>query len=405
MSAPLLAIDRVEPVRERTADVKRALVVVLVIVLLAVGGGAAWFFGIRNHRNTLVLNGTVEVQEIRLGSKIGGRVKTVSVREGETVKAGQELVRFDTPELDAQRFQLQAKLRSAEADLLKARRGPRPEEKAEAKAAVQVAEAKLEKMTKGWREEEKRQAKSESEAAETDLIQTKSEFERVDKLFKSGPGVAVTRSEWDLARALKDRAQKRYDAAMAHYDMIMNGNRPEDIAEMTAEVARAKAKLELLENGTREEDIAMAEANVAEIKARLTEVEANLREAIVVAPSAAVVEVLSVRPGDLVPPNQPVIRILRDDDLWVKVFVPETDLGKVKLNQNVDVTVDAFPGRRLPGTIDQIANVSEFTPRNIQSIDERKHQVFAIKVRVDNQEGIFKSGMAAEVTIPLNQGP
>jgi len=376
-----------------------------VIALLAVGGGAAWFFGIRNHRNSLVLNGTVEVQEVRLGSKIGGRVKSISVREGQTVKAQQELVRFDTPELDTQRVQLQAKLRAAEADLLKARRGPRAEEKAEAKAAVQVAEAKLEKMNKGWREEEKRQAKSEAEAAEADLVQTKSEFERVDKLFKSSPGVAVSRSEWDLARALKDRAQKRYDAAMAHYDMIMNGNRPEDIAEMTAEVARSKAKSDLLENGTREEDIAMAEANVAEIKAKLAEVETNLREAIVLAPSPAVVEVLSVRPGDLVPPNQPVIRILRDDDLWVKVFVPETDLGKVKLGQEVEVTVDAFPGRRMPGTIDQIANVSEFTPRNIQSIDERKHQVFVIKVRVDNRDGIFKSGMAAEVTIPLIKEP
>ena len=85
--------------------------------------------------------------------------------------------------------------------------------------------------------------------------------------------------------------------------------------------------------------------------------------------------------------------------------VPETELGKVKLGQEVEVTNDAYPGRRFPGVIDQIANASEFTPRNVQSADERHHQVFAIKVRVDNREGVFKSGMAAEVFVPLAGGP
>ncbi|HEY1379747.1 MAG TPA: efflux RND transporter periplasmic adaptor subunit [Gemmataceae bacterium] len=385
---------------------KKVLTGIVVVGVLAAAGGAAWLLGpFRNHRTTLVLPGTVEIQEVRLGSKVGGRVKSVSVREGDRVTAGQELVRFETPELDTQREQLQAKLRAAEADLLKARRGPRPEEKAEAKAAVESAEARLQRLQNGWREEEKRQAKNEAEAADADLVQTKAEFERIDRLSRTGGGVVVTRSEWDTARAAKDRAQRRYDAAMAHYDMLMNGSRPEDIAEAAAEVARAKAKSDLLEHGTREEDIALAEANVADIKGRLAEVEVNRREAVVVAPGPAVVNVLAVRAGDLVPPNQPVVRILRDDDLWVKVFVPETELGKVRLNQPVEVTVDAYPGRPLPGSIDQIASVSEFTPRNVQSVDERKHQVFAIKVKVDNREGLFKSGMAAEVTIPLAGTP
>jgi HlyD family secretion protein len=382
--------------------VKKAIAGVLVVGLLATAGGAAWFFGpFRNHRTTLVLPGTVEIQEVRLGSKLGGRVKSVSIREGERVAAGQELIRFDTPELDTQRDQLQAKLRAAKADLLKAVNGPRVEEKAEAKAALDAAEARLLRMQNGWREEERRQAKSEAEAGEADLVQTKADFERIDRLFRQGGGLSVTRSEWDAARAARDRAQKRYDASMARYEMMMNGNRVEDVAEVTAEVARAKARSSLLENGTRKEDLELAQATVAEIEGKLAEVEVNRREAVVLSPGSAVIEVLSVRAGDLLPPNQPAIRILLDDDLWVKVFVPETELGKVKLNQKVEVTVDAYPGRRLPGTVDQIASVSEFTPRNIQSIDERHHQVFALKVKVDNREGVFKSGMAAEVTIPL----
>ncbi len=385
---------------------KKVLIGLVIVGVLAVAGGAAWLWGpFRSRPATLVLPGTVEIQEIRLGSKVGGRVQSVSIREGERVSPCQELVRFETPELDAQREQLRAKLKAAEADLLKARHGPRPEEKAEAKAVVASAEARLNRLQNGWREEERRQAKNDAEAADADLVQAKAEFERIDKLSKSGGGATVTRSEWDVARAARDRSQKRYESAIAKYDMMMNGSRVEDVAEATAELARAKAKSALLENGTREEDIALAEATVAEFKGRLAEVEVNRKEAVVCAPCPAVVDVLAVRTGDLVAPNTPVIRILRDDDLWVKVFVPETELPQIKLGRQVEVTVDSYPGRRIPGTIDQIASVSEFTPRNVQSVDERRHQVFAVKVKVDNRDQVFKSGMAAEVTIPVAEAP
>src|SRR5262249_26344704 len=144
------------------------------------------------------------------------------------------------------------------------------------------------------------------------------------------------------------------------------------------------------------------EARLAESEAKLREIRANLREARVTVPKRAVIEVLAVRKGDLIPPNQPILRVLYAEDLWVKVYVPETDLGKVRLNQKVDVTIDSHPGRRFEGTVMQIASISEFTPRNVQSADERRHQVFGIKVRVDNALGIFKSGMAAEVRLPLH---
>jgi multidrug resistance efflux pump len=138
-----------------------------------------------------------------------------------------------------------------------------------------------------------------------------------------------------------------------------------------------------------------------EAQGKLREIEANLQEAVVRAPERVLVEVLAVRKGDVVPPNQPILRVLRADDLWVKVYVPETELGRVKLNQPAEVTVDAYPGRVFSGTVFHIAAESEFTPRNVQSVDERRHQVFGIKVRVPDPQGIFKSGMAAEVTLPL----
>jgi multidrug resistance efflux pump len=125
------------------------------------------------------------------------------------------------------------------------------------------------------------------------------------------------------------------------------------------------------------------------------------------APSRAVIEVLSVRKGDLVPPNQPVVRMLKADDLWVRVYVPETQLGKVRVGEKAEVSIDAYPDRRFEGEVIQIDAISEFTPRNVQSVDERRYQVFGVKVRVpqpdDPKEQVFKSGMAAEVYLPLQE--
>src|SRR5262249_27659588 len=156
------------------------------------------------------------------------------------------------------------------------------------------------------------------------------------------------RSQYDAARAARDRAQGR--------------------------LAAARAKLDLLNAGTRPEEIAEATANVAEMRGKLRELEANLKEAIVRAPEKAIVEVLAVRKGDLVPPNQPIMRILRADDLWVRVYVPETQLGYIRLQQRAVVTIDSYPERRFQGEVIKIDSESEFTPRNVQSADERRFQ-------------------------------
>jgi multidrug resistance efflux pump len=350
----------------------------------------------------LVLPGVVEVQEVRLGSKVGGRVREVHVLEGDGVKPDAPLVTLDVPELEAQQAQWRAKLRSDLAALEKARNGPRREEIAAAAAEVAAAEARHARMKQGFREEEIRQAKSDWLSAEADLKLAEENFGRYEALLRRD---STTQAQVDMSRADFDRARGRAEAARAHYDMVMRGNRPEDVAEAAALLDQSRANLALLKAGTRAEDIAALEAQVEQTRARLREVEANLAEAVVRAPDKAAVDVVSVRKGDLVSPGQAVVRILRADDLWVKVFIPETELGRVILGQAVEVTVDSHPSERFPGHVVQIAHESEFTPRNIQSVDERRHQVFSAKVRVDNPRGVFKSGMAAEVSIPVEDEP
>jgi len=374
----------------------------LTLVAATVSGVWFWLWLLpgRQVAMTLHLPGVVEVQEVRLGSKVGGRVHDVLVPEGSLVEAGTSLVTFEVPELLAQRAQWDAKLRSAEADLEKARNGPRPEEIAAAQAAAAAAEARAKRMKVGFREEEIRQARDDWSSAEADLKLAEEQFGRYERLFQKN---TVAQAELDTARANYDRARGKAAAARAHSDMLTRGNRPEDIAETEALREQAKANLNLLKAGTRAEEIARLDADVAEIRSRLQEIAVNLEEAAVRAPSRSVIDVLSVRKGDLMAPGQTVARILRADDLWVRVYIPEIELGKIRLNQSATVTIDAYPGKTFQGTIVQIASVSEFTPRNIQSVDERRHQVFGAKVRVDDPQGVFKSGMAAEVAIATGE--
>jgi multidrug resistance efflux pump len=320
----------------------------------------------------------------------------VAVAEGDVVSPGQPLVYFEVPELQAQHEQMLARLQAAQADLDKARNGARSEEKAAAQAAVESARARWQRLKTGSRPEEIDQARSELASAEADLKGVQKDWDRASDLY---PRRAVSRTDYDAAATALERTQGRVNAARAHLRLCEAGARVEEIAEAAAELARAQANYDLLAAGTRSEDIAQAEARVAELKAKVRELEVNLQEGVVLAPERAVVEVLPVRKGDIVAANQPVVRVLRAEDLWIKVYIPETDLGKLRLGQEVGVVIDSYPDKQFTGVIQQIASESEFTPRNVQSVDERRHQVFAVKVRVDNPDGVFKSGLAADVLL------
>jgi multidrug resistance efflux pump len=380
---------------------KKKLLIGLVAAILVIAGVAVWLWSL-GPSNVLRIPGIVEIQEVRLGSKVGGRVEAILVQEGDVVEGGAPLVRFEAPELKNQKAQMLARLDSAEADLARALKGPRYEELDAAKAAADSAKAKYERVKFGWRVEEKQQALNDLQSAEADYKQALEDFARAEPLFKRN---AIARADYDAYLATRDRARGRKEFARAKVEMMKAGSRPEDIAEAKAEWEKMKAQHEQLVNGTRLEDIAVARAKVAELRANIEAIDINLAETTVVVPAnlgKAVVEVMSVRPGDLVPANQPVVRVLRVQDLWVKIYVPETQYGLVPLGKEVDVTIDSHPGKHFKGIVTQRANISEFTPRNIQSVDERRNQVFGVKIFVKDAQGILNAGMAAEVTIPLD---
>jgi multidrug resistance efflux pump len=369
------------------------------IVLVAVGAAAAgYYWRLTAPVTELWLPGTVETQEVRLSSRVGGRVVKLYVREGEKLEAGQAILELEMPELEAQRKQLEAQIAAAQADVSKAEAGPREEEKAAAKASVEAAQARLARMRYGYRTEEREQAKSELMAVEAQLENARQELNRERALLGRG---ATTVEIYDAAVAKHSRLQAEVAAASAKSKMMEAGYRPEEVAEAEAELARFQANYDLLKAGTRQEDKDAAAARVQQLQAELAELDVKRSELRVVAPEMAVVEVISVRPGDIAEANQPLVRVLRADDLWVKAYISEVDLGHIRVGQSVQVTIDTFPGKRFKGEVTYIASESEFTPRNVQTIDERRHQVFGFKVRVDDPQGVFKSGMAADVFLPL----
>src|SRR3989441_487957 len=257
------------------------IILAAAVALAATGLYAGWF-----HRDTALQgSGTVEARNIRVGSKIGGRIDKVLVREGDTVQPGQVLITFDDKEL-------QASLEQSRANAEKAQRGYRPEEIA---------------------------------------------------------------------------------SAEAHYH-------------------QAQANLEKLERGNRREDVDLAEAAYAYDEARF-------RERQVIAPSAAIVEVLDVRPGDLIAPNTPVATLLEKDQIYVRIYIPETEYGRLKLGQKAEVRVDSFPNTVFEGVLEQINQRAEFLPRNVQTREERVHQVFGVKIRISDPAGRVLAGMAADVKL------
>lgn len=375
-------------------NAKRILIAVAVVAL------AGSIVAIRTLRGTadedaLVLSGTIEADDVLVGSRLGGRIAEVLVREGERVAAGQPIARFETADLRARHADAVAAVARARAALDKAQNGFRPEEIDEARAQTASAAARLQQAKHGPRPQEIDQAEAQLHASEADLRVARATYERVRALAEDG---VLSRQKLDEARAAFERAEGLYDTAAGRLRLLRAGTRSEEIAQARGDYERALARQRLLERGSRAEDVAQARAEVERALAGLEKAGADLAELEVRAPADAFVEVLQVRPGDLLAPNAPVATLVELGRLWVRVFVPEPELGRVSLGQEASVTVDTFPNERFAGRVEHIASKGEFTPRNVQTREERNHQVFAVRVRLSDTERL-RPGMAADVRL------
>jgi HlyD family secretion protein len=235
---------------------------------------------------------------------------------------------------------------------------------------------------------------------------------RVEKIFaqegdrlKDGQIIAQLeaselRARSDLAAAQIDTAIRDAGAASAQLEFLRaDAKRQKDllarrvVSPNDAERAESAAK-------TQEKNVEAAQMRIIQARAQLADIEAQLKEMQVVAPAESVLEVLTVKVGDVLPPNGEVATLLLPQHLWVRVYVPETWLGKIKLGEQIHLRVDSFPGKDFPGVVEQINRQAEFTPRNVQTVEDRIKQVFGVKIRLPNDDDRLRAGMAADVYFP-----
>lgn len=282
----------------------------------------------RHHEG---VSGTIEVDEVHVAPRVGGRVEKIFAREGDTLHTGDAIVQMEASELKARR------------DF----------------AAAQLAE-----LEKGARTQEIEAAKEEWESQTAQLEFARGDAKRAQDLLKTN---TISSSE----------AQRTMSTATA--------------LERTAGAARQR--YEMLREGTREERVAQA-------RAQLEEIDAQLNEMKVVAPSDCVLEILSVKVGDVLAPNREVATLILPNYLWVRVYAPQPWLGYIKLGDEVSVRVDSFREQEFRGVVEQINRQAEFTPRNVQTAEDRIRQVFGVKIRLENREDKLRAGMSADVTFP-----
>ena len=313
----------------------------IIVLILLLAAAAWWYFGSGRataDNGAVSASGTIETTQISISPELSGRVSTVNVKEGESVKAGDILVRFDTALLTAQHAQAEAGLRAAQANLALLKAGPSKEQLAVAQSAVDRA------------------------GAAADAAQ--SAYDALPEAAQQTTTGQTLKQQLDIASATLDNAQ-------AQYDLLQAGARPEQLDAAQAQVDAAQAAVDAL-------DVQIG-------KLTLT------------APVEGVVLSRVIDPGEVASPGAVLLVIGQLNDLTITVYVPEDRYGSIRLEQTAQVSVDSFPGELFPATVAHIADQAEFTPRNVQTASGRKTTVFAIRLNVSNSDGKLKPGMPADV--------
>ncbi len=365
------------------------------------GVGLLFAAGCLGRGNDVVqVTGQIEAVTVHAGSRVGGRVSEVLVEEGDLAKAGAVLVRIDPAEAEAMVAAAEAKLAQAEAALAKLEAGARSEQIRQAEAAAVRAEEQYRLTEKGFRSQEVKAARAAADAARAQRDEARAEYRRIEQLVASG---AVSEQVYDRAKHACEAAEARYEAAREKFDLVAEGLRTEEIAMAKAGHAQALAVLDELRNGARPEDIAAGRAARAAAEANLARARVTADEMVITAPRDGLIESIDIHPGDLIGPG-PVVSIIDPDDLELFVYVSAAMLGHLRVGQRVMLTTDSHGPETFEGTIAHIAAKGEFTPRNLQTTEERVQQVFGVKIKLDSAGGRLRAGMAATAHLPTT-GP
>ncbi|MBK7544002.1 MAG: HlyD family efflux transporter periplasmic adaptor subunit [Candidatus Competibacteraceae bacterium] len=326
--------------------------VALAVLLLAVAGGfAAWryFHSPTVALDTLVLYGNVDIRQVSLAFNGSDRIVALNAQEGDRVGAGQVLGRLDSRAIELRAAQIKAKLEAQQQALALLEAGSRPEEIERAEAAVVSAQA------------------------ETELA--RKQFERLQAIRQTA--APISQQDLDTAQTRRKVAQAQLESARKAHQLLVAGPRKEEIAQARAQLAGARAEL--------------------------ASTDYQLQETTLKAPIAAVVRARLLEPGEMASPQRPVFTLAITAPKWVRAYVTEPDLGRIRPGMAAGVTTDSHPAAALPGRVGYISSVAEFTPKTVQTEELRTSLVYEVRILVEDATDRLRLGMPATVRIPLDQ--
>ncbi len=383
----------------------RKRVILIGFLALLLGVGALVFWGQYRRRGAeLYYSGTIEATQSNLAFQVSGLVQEVLTDEGLSVEKAQVLAVLDRREFAALRDQAQANLQRAEQNLrqietvLEISRKVLPAEVDRAAAAVGALQAQLREAKSGYRLQEVERARLAAEASRVTLDNARKDKERYDELFRKG---VVAERARDTFNVQFETALKENQRAVETYNLSKEGFRREEIDTARSRLAEGEAAQRLAESNLKkieaaEQEVEAARAQVAAAKAALDVTEIQLGHTELKAPYTGMILSRNMEPGEVVTPSQEVLTISDLSRVDLKVFVEETEIGRIVPGQPVDVKIDTFPDKTYAGRVAYISPQAEFTPKIIQTHKERVKLVYLVKVSVPNPNYELKSGMPAD---------
>ena len=389
---------------------KRKRLIPIIVLLLAAAGAAYYYFNyVRSQEadTSIKISGHIEVTEVDMSFRIAGHVEKLFVDEGDSVKKDEPIAVLDQTVFIDKKDQAKAMVDEfrerilsmdtvigMKEDLLDA-------DVERAKAGVSAAKERYLSLERGSRDQEIREAQANIDRAKAELDQRKRDLARMKRLYENN---IIAASRYEDSFTARDSAQAAYDAALERFRLVKEGPRKENVSEGKANLEGSKASLTMAEASVREvkklkHDRNALEAQLEQARAALALAENDLAESTIYAPFDGFVTVKDVEQDEFVQPGTPVLTVAHLADVWVRTYVPETQLGRVRLGQQAEVTTDTFPDKIYPGVVTFISPVAEFTPKNVQTKEERVKLVYRIKVTVDNAKRELKVGMPVDVVL------
>jgi HlyD family secretion protein len=386
---------------------KKTIWIVIVIAVLGAAGLLAYRTLHPEATNKIVVSGNIELTQVDIAFKTSGRLVERTVNEGDVVQKGMVIARLDREQLLHQRDTAVAALATAEAQFsesgsaLKWQQETMQADLQLKNADLNAAQSQLQQLQNGARPQEIQQSQAAVAAAQSQYDGAKKDWDRAQSLYKNDD---ISTSQFDQFHTRFESAEANLKQVKEQANLVQAGPRSETIESAKAQVERARAALRGgqangIETTRREEDIVARRGDIARAKSQIALIDSQLADTIAVSPINGVVLVKAADVGEVLAPGTSVVTVGDMEHPWLRAYIREQDLGRVKLGDKVKVTTDSYPGKVYDGKVSFVSSDAEFTPKQIQTSEERVKLVYRVKIDVDNSSHQLKSNMPADAEI------